>query len=204
VAGNGEQQAEDADIAERNGSERNGAARVAELPHVAVPRGGERKSARRRRLVALGLAGVAAIVLVIVLVSNGGGSKSTPSTSQPAATHAAAPAPKPKPAAKGGARLRALAVSSAAKGTALLKGRRLTVTVSGLARPAGSYEVWLYNDQIDAVPVTSFRTGAGTVSAKLPRSPSGYRYLDVSLEPADGNPNHSGQSVLRVPLRSLR
>src|SRR5207249_2169207 len=130
--------------------------------------------------------------------------KSTPSTSQPAATNPAAPASKPKPAAKGGAPLRAFAASSAAKGTARLKGRRLTLTVSGLARPAGSYEVWLYNDQIDAVPVTSFRSGAGTVNAKLPRSPSGYRYLDVSLEPADGNPNHSGQSVLRVPLRSLR
>ena len=41
------------------------------------------------------------------------------------------------------------------------------------------------------------------MTAKLPASAAGYRYLDVSQEPADGNPNHSGQSVLRVPLRSL-
>ena len=31
-----------------------------------------------------------------------------------------------------------------------------------------------------------------------------YRFLDVSLEPADGNRNHSGQSVLRVPLSELQ
>ena len=52
--------------------------------------------------------------------------------------------------------------------------------------------------------MTSIRSGDATVSAKLAAAPAGYRYLDVSLEPADGNPNHSGQSVLRVPLRSLR
>ena len=59
------------------------------------------------------------------------------------------------------------------------------------------------NSAIDAVPVTTLRSGDTTAKAKLPQSPAGYRYLDVSLEPADGNPNHSGQSVLRVPLRKL-
>jgi len=77
------------------------------------------------------------------------------------------------------------------------------MTVAGLPPPQGSYEVWLYNDEIDSVPVASFRSGSATVTAKLPASAAGYRYLDVSQEPADGNPNHSGQSVLRVPLRSL-
>jgi hypothetical protein len=41
------------------------------------------------------------------------------------------------------------------------------------------------------------------VTAELPAAAARYRYIDVSLEPADGNPNHSGQSVLRVPLRGL-
>jgi hypothetical protein len=77
--------------------------------------------------------------------------------------------------------------------------------VSGLAAPTGgSYEVWLYNDEIDAQPITSFRSGSATVTAKLPAGAASYRYIDISLEPADGNPNHSGQSVLRVPLPELR
>jgi hypothetical protein len=36
-----------------------------------------------------------------------------------------------------------------------------------------------------------------TVRVPLPSKPSSYRYLDVSREPADGNPAHSGDSVLR-------
>jgi hypothetical protein len=199
----------EAQTGDGSGSESNGHAPVADLPHVRVSRpDAGRGTAPRRRLLALVLAGAAAIVLVIVLASSGGGSKSTstPKAPAPARPAAAAPtsSPSPAPAAKGGAALSALAPSSSAKGTARLRGRRLTLSVSGLAAPAGSYEVWLYNDQIDAVPVTSFRSGSTTVSATLPQSPAGYRYLDVSLEPADGNPNHSGQSVLRVPLRDLR
>ena len=38
---------------------------------------------------------------------------------------------------------------------------------------------------------------------KLPPDASDYRFLDVSSEPADANPNHSGASVLRAPLAEL-
>jgi hypothetical protein len=38
---------------------------------------------------------------------------------------------------------------------------------------------------------------------RLPAQASRYRSIDVSFEPSDGNPNHSGQSVLRVPLSKL-
>ena len=38
---------------------------------------------------------------------------------------------------------------------------------------------------------------------RLPRNASHYRYVDISREPPDGNPNHSGESVLRVPLAKL-
>jgi anti-sigma-K factor RskA len=138
---------------------------------------------------------VIAIVAAAVIASSDGGSKSTSSQK--------APAPPAAPA-KGGVSVQPLSASSPAKGSARLDGRSLTLAVSGLPRPAGSYEVWLYNDEIDAVPVTSFRAGNATVKTTLPKSWAGYRYLDISLEPADGNPNHSGQSLMRVPLRALR
>src|SRR4051812_29335125 len=146
---------------------------------------------RRRRLALVGILLLAAAAIVIA--SSGGGSKSTSPESPPPATPV-----------KGGAALEPLTASSAAKGTARLDGRRLTLAVSGLPRPPGSYQVWLYNNEIDAVPVTGFRSGNATVKATLPKSSSGYGDLDVSLEPADGNPNHSGQSLLRVPMRELR
>ena len=41
--------------------------------------------------------------------------------------------------------------------------------------------------------------GTFRVSARLPEGYRRYRFIDVSREPADGNRNHSGQSVLRVP-----
>ena len=159
--------------------------------------------ARRRWPVSRGLLAlllvIAVAVVVIVLASSGGGSKSTPEQ------RAARPPPsKPAAPVKGGVALRSLSPSSSAKGSAQLTGRRLTLSVSGLPQRGGSYEVWLYNDEIDAAPVTTFRSGSATVKAKLPQPPARYRYLDVSLEPADGNANHSGASVLRVPLRALR
>lgn len=160
----------------------------------------ERPKGGQRRLTIFVLLVVAAVAAAVIAAGGDGGSKSTSRKNTPAPK----PAPAAKPPATPGAALTPLSAASQARGTARLDGRSLSMTVAGLPKPAGSYEVWLYNDQIDAVPVTSIRSGDATISAKLPVAPAGYRYLDVSLEPADGNPNHSGQSVLRVPLRSLR
>jgi hypothetical protein len=44
---------------------------------------------------------------------------------------------------------------------------------------------------------------AGALTAKLPADARKYRFVDISREPADGNPNHSGASVVRVPLAPL-
>ena len=41
------------------------------------------------------------------------------------------------------------------------------------------------------------------VDKTLPADPSGYKYIDVSREPIDDNPNHSGASVMRVPIAEL-
>jgi hypothetical protein len=173
------------------------AARHPELASTLAPPG--RPVRRPSRLVLAGLLLAGLIVAIVLAVSGGGGSSkssSTPAASKPAPAGATNAAGRSTPLAS---------LGGSGKGSATLDGQRLTLTVSGLPAPVGgSYEVWLYNDEIDAQPLTSFRSGSATVRADLPAVAARYRYLDVSFEPADGNPNHSGQSVLRVPLAALR
>ena len=117
---------------------------------------------------------------------------------------ASAPAPTPTPpeqagSGEGGA-LRALG-GSRASGSARIDGRRLVLDVRGLPTPArGGYVVWLYDSITEARALAGFRRGQARVTARLPANFSRYRFIDVSREAADGNPNHSGESVLRVPL----
>lgn len=63
------------------------------------------------------------------------------------------------------------------------------------------YELWLMDEGgRNLVSLGTFRvpaSGGATVEVPLPADPARYRYLDVSLEPADGDPGHSGDSVLR-------
>ena len=49
--------------------------------------------------------------------------------------------------------------------------------------------------------VAAGEDGRARVTFRLPEDPDRYRFLDVSVEPADGNPGHSGRSVLRGALR---
>lgn len=195
-----------------------GAAGAAERPKLEVvrERPAKRPAAapaerRRSRLpILLALLAVAAVALVIVLASSGSDEKtaskpgaSAPAPSQP--SKPAKPAKKPKPAQPTAktVRLAALGTASGATGTAALTegGKRVTIDAGGLA--PGDYQVWLYNSVIDAVSLTKVQGTKLTLDLKLPANASHYRYVDVSLEPADGNPNHSGESVLRVPLSKL-
>lgn len=80
----------------------------------------------------------------------------------------------------------------------------LRVEVRGLApSEAGAfYELWLLGDGERMVALGSFRvpaTGATTITVPLPGALADYRFIDVSVEPDDGNPGHSGRSVLRAP-----
>ena len=102
--------------------------------------------------------------------------------------------------------LRPLAQPSSAGGTARVVGRdgdTLAVEVHGLAPTddRGFYELWLIDETAqDLVALGTFRvpeSGTAEVELPLPVAPSSYRFLDVSLEPADGDPGHSGDSVLR-------
>ena len=64
--------------------------------------------------------------------------------------------------------------------------------------------MWLYSSVDRARPLGSFPSGEFDLDAPLPRDAERYREVDISLEPGDGNPNHSGDSYLRVPLARLR
>lgn len=83
-------------------------------------------------------------------------------------------------------------------------GDRLEVDVSGLPASQGGdrYELWLLNSPDDLVSLGSFRvgeSGAASVQVPLPVPPEQFAFIDVSVEPGDGNPAHSGNSVLRAP-----
>jgi hypothetical protein len=99
--------------------------------------------------------------------------------------------------------LAAIGGAGAAKGSANLVdgGKRLQLDVSGL--PAGAYQVWLYDSIIDARSIAKGNGPTLSLDLKLPANASHYKFVDISREPADGNPNHSGLSVLRVPLATL-
>ncbi|HTY73648.1 MAG TPA: anti-sigma factor [Actinomycetes bacterium] len=75
----------------------------------------------------------------------------------------------------------------------------LDVDLRGLPAPDGYYEVWLMNAQtggavslgsLDASRQNTFDVPSGLDLAAFP-------YVDVSLEPFDGNPAHSADSVAR-------
>jgi len=82
--------------------------------------------------------------------------------------------------------------------------------VQARLRPTGkeqAYEVWLYNDDRDAVSLGAQVTdengnyqGAGRLPAPLDK----YKFIDVSLEKLDRNTAHSGNSVLRGEIANLQ
>lgn len=154
----------------------------------------------RQRPRVLALAGGVAIAVVVALVLALGGNDDDRASFVGEGEPAEAPAPRT-------GRLEALG-NVEGGGTARVTGpedrRVLRLTVQGLPRPAGGgYVVWLYDSLSDARPLTASRRGTFSVRETLPPGFERYGFLDVSREPADGNDNHSGQSVLRVPLEQV-
>jgi anti-sigma-K factor RskA len=85
---------------------------------------------------------------------------------------------------------------------ARLRSSTMQLTVTGLPRvgAGGFYEVWMMRDAGHLVALGNFRVGAdGRARVDLPvtASPRRFPVLDISREPADGDPAHSGHSVLR-------
>ncbi|HEU4906497.1 MAG TPA: anti-sigma factor, partial [Solirubrobacterales bacterium] len=80
--------------------------------------------------------------------------------------------------------------------------QRARFQVGGLdpAGPDRFYELWLLDEDGRMIALGSFQVGAdgeAEVELPLPVEPSRYRYFDVSLQEDDGDPAHSGVSVLR-------
>jgi anti-sigma-K factor RskA len=101
-------------------------------------------------------------------------------------------------------------LGAGASGTASFtaSGDRATVNVSGLppSRDGEFYELWLLNSPDDLVSLGSFRvpaSGEVEVSVPIPGDPGAFSALDISVEPPDGNPAHSSESVLRAPLATI-
>ena len=83
-------------------------------------------------------------------------------------------------------------------------GNELKVAASGLATTPGFYEVWLINvdgKRMVSLGVLNPRSG-GTFQIPTEVTAEGYRIVDVSLEPNDGNPEHSHDSIIRGTLPS--
>ncbi|MBJ7470749.1 MAG: anti-sigma factor [Solirubrobacteraceae bacterium] len=96
----------------------------------------------------------------------------------------------------------ALAVASVFKQE---RGDSIDVRVSGLPplAPGSFYELWALGTEGRMVSLGSIavdENGQGETTLPLPVSLSRFPVLDISLEPADGNPAHSGGSVLRAPV----
>jgi hypothetical protein len=113
------------------------------------------------------------------------------------------PAPKDRPLA--GATLAALPLAPGATGRAEVlqtpTGRQLQVDVSRLGAAQGYYEVWLIDPRtMKMYAIGVLRDGRGEWTLPEGVDLSAYPVVDVSLEPLDGNPTHSGKSVLRGTL----
>ena len=64
------------------------------------------------------------------------------------------------------------------------------------------YELWLLDGVRGQLSLGTFAvpsSGRVEVEVPVPVEPGGFTYLDVSREPPDGNPGHSGVSILRAP-----
>ncbi|GAC1316028.1 MAG: hypothetical protein NVSMB25_01010 [Thermoleophilaceae bacterium] len=171
---------------------------------------GARNDADRRRR-----AGVVAILALVVLgaiaavaLSSGGHSHSRRAASRvgppPAGKPTATPAPAPAPggAAKavrlmpiGGASARATARPTGTAGAVI-------VTASGLRPAPKGYDVWLYNSVIDSSRVGRMSGSPASVTLTPPAS-GHFHFLDIARAPTRGSA-HSGESVLRVSLSTLR
>jgi len=75
----------------------------------------------------------------------------------------------------------------------------MTMSARGLPRPPDGayYEVWLTDDAGKAFPVGVLAPGGQGVWSLPADVAARYRVIDVTLEPADGDPSRSSESVLR-------
>lgn len=77
-------------------------------------------------------------------------------------------------------------------------GQQVRVDTAGLpAAATTAYEVWLFGDDGRMVSLGTLADGSGSFTVPAGIDTSEYRTVDISDEPADGNPAHSGISLVR-------
>ena len=158
----------------------------------------EPKSSRWGRTLAL-LGVLAVVVALAILLLSGGDDDDEPSGDGNGSQQAQNGGPE--------GQTQALAALGGGKGSGQVSvtDEGATITIRGLPDPdPGTYQVWLYDNLVDAQSLGTFSKGSGQLEVKLPPDARQYRYLDVSHEPPDANPNHSGDSVLRARLNELQ
>jgi hypothetical protein len=177
--------------------------------------------ARRRRPVwpaLLGLLLLAGVIAAIALAaggddeeSTGGGGDTQAQTGESGGGggggDGGGSTPPPEPEGhEGGPRFEPIGAGQA-EGRARLTdgGERIEVQLRDLPSPpnGGHFEVWLYSSLIESRSLGRSRDPVVRVEAKLPPDWQDYKFVDVSLEPSDGNAGHSGESVARLRVKQL-
>ncbi|MFE0455224.1 anti-sigma factor [Streptomyces sp. NPDC058914] len=106
-------------------------------------------------------------------------------------------------------RLAPLALPQAAGTVRLVRGaeadRQVMVTVKGLPPTDGYYEVWLMDRSRTRLIAMGVLGPDGSATLPLPDGMdlSGYTLIDVSAQENNGNPAHSGESVVRGRLPAV-
>jgi hypothetical protein len=137
--------------------------------------------------------------LLALILSGGDDDDPNESGSQPAPTQG-----QPSPAPEGDTTPLAALGGGPGKGTVSITDEGATISIRGLPNPSpGTYQVWLYDSIVRAKSLGTIQSGKGEIDVQLPPDADKYKYLDVSHEPDDANPNHSGDSVMRAPLEDL-
>lgn len=77
---------------------------------------------------------------------------------------------------------------------------KLELSTSDLPAADGYYEVWLIDTNVDGMVSLGPARSDGRYAVPADIDPGQFPIVDVSIEPPDGNPTHSGVSVLRGSL----
>jgi hypothetical protein len=133
--------------------------------------------------------GAAAAVLVVVVIAVG--------------AFAIMSDDDPAPAQLASAELEVLLEADATGAATLISDQEIVVLeldVDGLDAIDGYYEVWLLTPEVDALISLGPLRSDGRYELPEGLDHTRYSVVDVSIEPHDGDPNHSGNSILRGGL----
>lgn len=79
-------------------------------------------------------------------------------------------------------------------------GYRLELDLPDLPEVDGAYEVWIIDTEVNEMYSLGVATGSGEFALPAGVDPTAFPVVDISVEPFDGDPTHSGQSILRGVL----